>query len=70
MTPAELEAAQHYLRHGSPEGVSYNISIRASFEELRQLSPEQCAAFMQGVAEVLSANPYRVAESRHRREQR
>jgi hypothetical protein len=39
-------------------GVAYNISVNVTWEDLRELSPEQCDAFMRGVAKVVSANPY------------
>lgn len=38
--------------------IDVNVSIKLSWEELRELSPEQCEAVMRGIAKVVSANPY------------
>ena len=66
----ELVEAERRFRYGASPGLSCSIEVRASFDELRQLSPEQCAAFMEGVAKVLSANPYRESGERARIESR
>jgi hypothetical protein len=40
------------------DNLNLNVSLKISFEDLRALSREQCVALMQGIALVVSANPY------------
>jgi hypothetical protein len=37
-----------------PAAINANVSCRASMEEIAALGPERCAAFMNGVASVIS----------------
>ena len=58
MSDDRIKRIAYEFQHGKPTGVRYNVSVNVSLEELDRLSPEQCAAFMRGIASVLSANPH------------
>lgn len=47
-----------YRRGAEDEMIETNIRVRIDWEDLRNLSPEQCEAVMAGIAKVVSANPY------------
>jgi hypothetical protein len=38
------------------EGIKADLTVRVSLEELGKLQPEQCKAFLEGVAAVVAVN--------------
>jgi hypothetical protein len=48
------------------DGMKAEITVRVSIEELQRLTPDQCAAFLNGIAEIAIANSQRTAQGQPR----